>query len=203
MSDSIFYDVVVLPAETLASKAIAASQSLSHFDSLFVLGANTYYPHVSLYMLQLKSADIEYAKLLLSDISNRTLRLSLQAIRYDHSHAFVDAEYQLTSELDSLQRNVIVALNPLRDGMRDKDKARMLQASGLAHENYQAYGYKQVGGLFRPHITFSRLKQENPQALDLLGDISNYRGEFPRIGLFEIGANGTCVRKIGEWDLAG
>ncbi len=198
---SISCDVVILPNEKLAQAAIRASQGLEQYSSLFTLKEGFYFPHASLYMLELELDDLEQVKTLLDSIAASTSKLELQAIRYDHTQCFVDAEYQRTTALDTLQLTVIDALNPVRHGMREKDKVRMLEASGLALQNFKDYGYKPVGELFRPHVTFTRLTSEQPGVLSTLGEINQYGGIFIKIGLFEMGDNGNCVRKLGEWDL--
>lgn len=200
---SIPYDVVILPNEKLAKVSIQSSQHLEQFGSRFTLKDGSYFPHASLYMLELELNDIEQVKKLLANIAGSTSKLELEAIRYDHTQCFVDVEYQRTSTLDKLQQKVISALNPVRHGMREKDKARMLEATGLALQNYKDYGYKLVGELFRPHITFTRLAAEKPQILSELGKVGQYSGAFIKLGLFEMGDNGTSIRKIGEWELAG
>jgi hypothetical protein len=96
---------------------------------------------------------------------------------------------------------VLDALNPVRDGMREKDKTRMMEATGVVRQNLEQYGYRGIGDLFRPHITLSRLEIENDDSLESLGNLTAYDGVFPKIGLFEMGDNGTCVRKIAEFKL--
>ncbi len=85
--------------------------------------------------------------------------------------------------------------------MRGKDVERMKTATGLTLENYQNFGYKYVGDLFRPHITLTRFGSEQQTAVELLPDISTFNGVFDRIGLFEMGDNGTCIREIESWEL--
>ncbi len=58
----------------------------------------------------------------------------------------------------------------------------MHSATGLALANFQNYGYKYVGELFRPHITLTRFKEEQPQAEKLLPNLSVFSGEFSKIG---------------------
>lgn len=200
MNNSIPCDVVILPDPLLANFAVSASHKLQDFDSFFVLKDGKYFPHVSLYMLQLKVDDLPQVEEILSSLARVITPLQLQAYRYDHSMGFIDAEYEKFPELIGLQQDVIKALNPIRDGMRRKDVERMQEAQGLALDNFQNYGYKYVGDLFRPHMTLSRLKSDNPKALDVLGDIRDFSGAFMRLGLFEVGENGTCVRKIKTFD---
>ncbi len=201
MANSIPCDVVLLPDPLLAGKAISASQKLKQFDSLFVLENGKYYPHTSLYMLQLNTDAIGKVEELLATIARVFSPLQLKASRYDHTMGFVDAEYEALPELAGLQDQVIKALNPIRNGMREKDKARMQEAEGLALKNFQDFGYKYAGELFRPHITLSRLNADNTAALDVLDNISGFDGIFLKLGLFEMGDNGTCIRKISEFNL--
>lgn len=194
-------DVVILPSEELAEKAIIASKLLETHGSLFTLEIGKYFPHASLYMLQLKEADLERVQEVLAGIAAEFDALSLSAERFYQAERFVDVEYGKNEQLVRLQQQVIAALNSIRDGMREKDKARMLEATGQALANFEQYGYKPVGELFRPHITFTRLREEKADIEMVLPALNGFDGTFTRIGLFEMGNNGTCVRQIATWGL--
>lgn len=129
----------------------------------------------------------------------------LTAVRYSLGEGFavgyVDPEFAVTNELRGAQEAVIAAVNPIRAGMRESDKAKMKEATGVKLENLQKYGFPSVGELFRPHMTLTRLKENRPDALTSLPDSSTFSGTFDRIGLFEMGPNGTCARKIAEFPL--
>jgi len=202
MPDSISCDVVLLPNTELSAKALSASQSLAQFDSLFTIDNNDFYAHSSLYMLELKTADLDKAVTLLQTIAKQLQPISGVATRYDQKERFIDAEYEVTAELSQLQMQVINTLNDVRNGMRAKDKERMLSATGVALKNFQQYGYKPVGELFRPHITLTRFNDEPTNAQSVLPDVATFSGTFDRLALFEMGDNGTCVRKIAEWNLS-
>ncbi len=203
--ESIPCDVVILPNPLLAQMAIEASRDLTEFGTKFTLKEGEYYPHTSLYMLQLKEEDIYRVEELLSVIAQATTPLQLTVTSYDQAEGYIDVEYARDEAIDLLQDEVVKALNPVRDGMRVKDKARMVNTQGVALENLKQYGYRSVGELFRPHITFTRLNSSEtiPQLEKLLGDAEKFSGLFTRIGLFEMGDNGTCVRKISEFDFLG
>lgn len=194
-------DVVILPSNELAEKAIAASSLFAPYGSLFTLEVGKYFPHASLYMLQLKPTDIDQVQELLSGIVREFRSLELKAERFYQAQCYVDVEYEKSGQLVQLQQKVVAALNPIRDGMREKDKARMAEATGLALDNFEQYGYKYVGELFRPHITFTRLSEEITDFETVLPNFSSFNGTFTKIGLFEMGDNGTCIRKIAEFDL--
>lgn len=200
-------DVVLLPSADLASRAIKASNLITQkYDSFFTLEDGKYYPHMSLYMFQLTEVDISKIEAALADIAKSSNAITAKATTYRLGEGFgvgyVDPEYEVSSELSNLQNRVIEAVNPLRAGMRESDIRKMQDAKGLKLENLQKYGYPAIGELFRPHITLTRTKEHKPEVLELLPkDVSEFSGLFDRIGLFEMGENGTCVRKIAAFQL--
>jgi hypothetical protein len=152
-------------------------------------------------MLQLKTEDLSKVSDELFKIVGTVMQLQLKANQYNHTLGYIDAEYEKAPGLLGLQTEVIQALNPIRSGIREKDTAHMLEAKGLALKNFQTYGYPHVGELFRPHMTLGRLHTNDNAALEVLDSITEYTGSFVKLGLFEMGDNGTCIRKLGEWPL--
>jgi 2'-5' RNA ligase len=200
--ESIACDVVIMPEDSVASRAIETSKSLEKEGTLFTLDKDSCQPHVSIYMLQLKVVDLGKVSEILKNIAQKTSKFSLETSKYFEVMQFIDAEYQKTAALETLQRNIINELNPLRDGMRQQDRMRMEQAEGLAKEYFEKYGTKSVFNFFRPHLTFTRFMSEQTNPQDLLPeDISQFNGIFTHLGLFETGENGTCVRKIAAFEL--
>lgn len=205
---SIPCDLVLLPSKELADKAIEISGVISqHHDSFFTLKYGEFYPHMSLYMFQLDEADIPRIKEVLTEVANATKAIRATATNYSLGQGFgvgyVDPEYEASNELKTLQDKIIEVVNPIRAGMRESDIAKMQDATGLKLENLEKYGYPAIGELFRPHVTLTRLKEHVPEVLELLPeDIATFSGLFDRIGLFEMGVNGTCVREIATRDLA-
>jgi hypothetical protein len=200
---SIPCDVVILPEPILAHKAILASQKLENFNSYYTLEDGKCYPHMSIYMLELKIEDIPKVEDLLGVISRNFSQFTLEAYRYYGSMGYIDVEFAKTTELVNLQKQVIQALGPVRNGMRDKDRVRMQSADGVALKNFKEYGYKYVGELFRPHISLTCFKEDNDDALSVLDDIVDFNGTFPRLGIFEMGDHGTCIREIKTFNFSG
>lgn len=195
-------DLVLLPNNDLANKAIEASNRLSRFGSLFTLKIGEYYPHMSLYMFQLDVADIAKVESLIQELATNTSVIQAQATKYSLGQGFgvgyVDPEYLAIDELAQMQDRVVAAINPVRAGMRESDINKMQDATGLKLENLQKYGYPAIGKLFRPHVTLTRMDGHKPEVLNELPPIQEFSGRFDRIGLFEMGPNGTCIRQIFE-----
>jgi len=79
---SIPCNIVALPADDIAEKAIQLSADLAQHGAYFTLEEGSFYPHISLYMTQLKIADIDEAIALLADIASSTPNLELAVNGY-------------------------------------------------------------------------------------------------------------------------
>lgn len=194
-------NIVILPDSDLAKKVTTVSQHLEELGTRFTLKDGAYYPHVSLYMTQLKLDDISKIKEVLSNIAAKSSTFQLSSQGYTQAGAFIDVGFERTDALANLQMTVVNAINPLRDGMRDKDRVRMLSATGKARENLEKYGYLSVGELFCPHVTLTRFVDDKAINIAGLPEPCEISGMFIKLGLFEMGDNGTCIKKIVEWDL--
>jgi hypothetical protein len=199
--NSLPIDIVLLPTDDLAQKAIAVSELLQKYDALFKLSSTGPFPHASLYMTQLKLEDLDKVKELLAAIAAVTPALDMTATGYFQAEGYLDPDYERTDQLARLQMDVVNAINPIRDGMRVKDRARMLEATGLVRENLEKYGYRGVGELFRPHMTLARFTDGKKIDTSILPSSQSFSGRFVKLGMFEMGDNGTCARKIAEFDL--
>lgn len=198
---SIPCDIVLLPEASLNDLAIAASQRLLDFNGLLTLNNTGCYAHTSLYMLQLDGDILPKVNEILARIARSFAPIHLEAYRFDSGRGYIDAEYRRNQLIDDLQEQILQALNPLRAGMREKDKAYMEYATGDVLKNLQKYGYENVGKLFRPHLTLTRLKEDNESALEVLEEVESFSGLFPRLGIFEMGDHGTSIRKIATFNL--
>ena len=206
-SQTIPCDVVLLPSEPQADYAVRASQALAPQGSLFTLDNNHFYAHASLYIFQMDVASQADCIAALERLAGQT---SVQRLRQDGyfyqesggGKGYVDIAFERTGDADALQEHVIEAFNGLRAGMREKDKQKMADATGLKLKNLQEYGYPAIGELFRPHITLTKFPVEIEPDLTVLPSGAGFDGTFTRLGLFEMGPNGTCIRKIAEFNLS-
>jgi hypothetical protein len=195
------YDIVLLPEPSLAAKAIRTSQELQPMGTEFVLGTEQCLPHLSLYMTQLKTEDLPEVSKRLARIAQQTKQLQLAADEYVQEEGYIDASYARVPEIEQLQQAVLDAINPIRDGMRTKDEARLKAATGPTRANLEQYGYRGVGELFRPHLSFTRFTNRLPIPLEDMGAPSAFSGTFVALALCEMGDNGTCLHKIQEFPL--
>ena len=193
-------NVILIPGDELNAKAIQASKQFEQLGTIFTLENGAFYPHISVYMLSLQIDDLVHAQALLAQVAASTPNFDLTATNFFQQRGYFDAEYQKTEQLLRLQKEVVGALNPLRQGMLKNYQARLADAKGLELENLHNYGWSAVGELFRPHLTLTRFTSEQPSPEKLLPAVADFSGRFPKLGLFEIGENGTCVRMLATFD---
>ncbi len=197
---------MLLPSEEQSRQAIQASQLLSPQGSLFVLDDQNFYAHASVYMFEMSLDNQDACITALQQLAKQNDVQQLEQDGYfyqnaGHGKGYVDVAFARNSDVDLLQEQVVGVFNSLRAGMRESDKAKMVDAEGLKLENLQKYGYPSVGELFRPHITLTKFPVEIEPNLTVLPSPEIFTGAFSRIGLFEMGPNGTCIRKIAEFNL--
>lgn len=199
-------DIVLLPSTEQANLAVEASKLLAPQGSLFTLDNQNFYAHASIYMFQM---DIDTQDECIAALENIAQQAKIQQLEQDgyfyqetgFGKGYVDIAYERSAEADTLQNQVVSSFNSLRAGMRESDIAKMSDATGLKLENLQKYGYPAIGELFRPHITLTKFPAEIEPDLTTLPSSTVFNGEFTRLGLFEMGSNGTCIRKISEFSL--
>lgn len=199
-------DVVLLPSEEQAAEAVKRSQALAGQGTLFTLDNQNFYAHASLYMFQLATDRVaECAEVLQKLAAGYSVQQLVQTgygyLDSGPGKGFIDVTFERDASVDQLQMAVVGALNPLRSGMVEIVEPMLANATGQKLENLRRYGYPFVGELFRPHITLTKFPAETEPDLTALPDPTIFTGQFTKIGLFEMGSNGTCVRPLATFDL--
>lgn len=194
------YDIVLVPEKRLSDEAIKLSQKLKAYGTHFTLDNNSFFPHVSLYMLQLNNDNLDEVARILEKIAGGSVVIEATTNRYHYENEYVDIEYVRTKEFSELQDRIIKKLNPVRDGLRDIDEKRLESVGGEEKENIQKYGYRSVGNQFHPHLTFTRFSSDQQDVLQILPSQTIFNGKYEAIGLYEMGDNGTCVREVKQWN---
>ena len=191
----------MIPDADATNEAILLSEKLGGNETYFTLKEGEYYPHASLYMVQLDMNRIDEIKKVLSVVAANSSKITLSPKDYHQEWGYIDVEYGREVNSDKLQMDVVHALNPIRDGLRQKDIDRLPEAVGIERENILTYGYRSVGEKFAPHITITRFTDRKDIDLVTLPDVSTFKATFSKVGIFEMGENGTCIKKIAEFNL--
>lgn len=187
-------------------RSITTSGELRDLDTRFTLNDSDTVPHVSLYMANIRSEHLPEVSRALSGVAGRTPDLPLQAQRYgNNEHGMFEVFYGKTDDIVRLQDDVIAAVNPWRDGMRERDpvgrsiQERVAQASGELQHNFARSGYDEVGSYFNPHITLTRLSRpEHGPAQATLPSLRDFDGTFNQFALYRMGEHGTCIEQVAS-----
>jgi 2'-5' RNA ligase len=196
------YDIVLLPELAIAEHAMQVSRQLSGEGTFYELDNQQFFPHVSVYMIQLKRDQVAQTAQALAALAADTGVFALTAEQYGGSKGYINLSYEKTDALAELQERIVTRVNPLRDGLTPEEAALVETATGATKDNIEQYGYKSVGELFVPHLTLTRFVDPTtaPDS-DKLPAAHTFSGQFPSIGLFEVGEHGTCIREIARFAL--
>lgn len=201
---SFICDIALMPADELSIRATDLSDRLFASDTYFRLSSSGPFPHVSVYnMVRLRVSDIESLNSAIKNITSGISPFELRADRYEQSYGYLDANYVRTAALEAFQMRIVDAINPLRNGLREKDEKQLLQAKGVLRENLKKYGFRGAGSLFRPHLTLTRYAGDKVIDVAFLPPVESFNGVFCKLGVFEVGDHGTCIRKFHEFILGG
>ena len=201
--DSLTYNMAIFPEDKVTESAISLSENLQKYGTLYTLQKNTVFPHVSLYRIQIKNSELEKVKERLSHIAESFQALDLEAIGYHFSDGFMEVSYLRTPLIEDLQMHIVNAINPLRDGMREKDLERLQTATGKVRDSLEKYGYWGIGELYKPHLSLTLFTENRKIDDKSLPDPQVFSGKFATLGLSEQGRLGTMIRKIAEFKLGG
>ncbi len=189
--------VVLLPPKHIADQAILISEILQK-KSEFTL-SKILHPHITLYMTDILTKDLS---LVLSVFEASACNIDLPALTQEtyrqKKSGYVDVLFSNTTTLQNAQRTIAEKINPLRRELV-AHKEILSSLSELQRKNVLDWGYPDMGELFEPHMTFSRLK-ETARDRDILTDLPSCAFSFTPTGiaLSLVGEHGTCTEILKE-----
>jgi hypothetical protein len=204
------YDVVLLPPMEVTATSVRVSQQLEPLGHFVLRDDTTAIPHVSLYMITLEVQGLEEAVRRLACIGTSSAPVPLAATRYAQMpDGFVEVQYEVTPALAQLQRRLLDAINPLRDGFPEMTPSgvamleAMRRAGGEERSNYERWGYPECGSEFRPHISFTRLRAPQcPVDFTRLPPAEEFSTLSFRLALCSMGLHGTCTSVVTQVELS-
>jgi hypothetical protein len=148
-------------------------------------------------MTEFPTKNIPIIRKLLKEFAARTKSFRITSSSYrQNKHGYVDVDYKKSKDIKRLQKKIVTLLNPMREGnIRERDRKRMRKMTKVEQKNIKLYGYRAVGNMFSPHLTFSKLKKFDGTAIPKI-DKSNFSFEVNKIGFFYLGDYGTCRKPI-------
>ena len=201
-----FNAILVIP-EAIEAAAIELSKKIGeHEDEYFTLGKERCYAHITLYSPEYPESAKEAVIAIVGRIADRFPPVHCSITRADSREGFIGLAAELTPEIRMLHTELVVSLNPLREGrVREKFAADDLgKFTGEEVKNIEIYGRPSVLSLYHPHLTIVRLRDEQ-RAKDVAATLDVMLNDFSvnTLALYEMGEHGTCQRLIQHFPLAG
>jgi len=193
-------NAVILPDETVNKEAIKLSQKfIKKFDTYFVLDGNRFYPHITLYQTGFPHKNYGIVVEAIRQIASEAKSFEVAMNGFSLSATtFISWNCVITKELRTLHEKIIVALNPLRGPPPSFYKG--LGFTELQIKSIENYGYPAAINLYSPHITITRIKDEN-QAESVKRELRQHKMSFEidAIYLGRLGDHGTVTEILEEF----
>lgn len=194
-----------IPPKEVSEKAIELSRSISDSaDAYFVLDGIRFYPHITIYPPEYPEEKVSEVLEAVEQISRSFSPIKFKYRRIDSLEGYVGISFKHTLEIKTIHEQLIKTLNPLREGrIREKYSEYQMEFTSAQLENIKSYGYPDAMSLYNPHLTITRLKDEN-KIREILEKIKWGILEFTvdKIGIYKTGEHGTCRELIKEFSLA-
>ncbi len=198
---NIAFKLPVEVAEKVARLSLEISQKE---DAFFTLDNLNFYPHVTIYFLEYPAYNSEKIWEKLEDISKNFSPIKFVADGIKISRGYIGMAASYSPELRHLHEAIVRETNTFRENHPREEYASINseEISQGKKQNIKLYGHSDVLDLYKPHITITRLKNEEAaqkNAKSIQWEIEDFLIDV--VGVFKTGENGTCVEKIKEFKL--
>lgn len=198
-------NIAFKPPVEIAEQVAKLSKEISKKeDTYFFIDSKNFYPHITIYSPEYPTHNLEKILLNIEELSKNLSAVKFVFKKVISSQGFIGTEFDYTEEIKNIHESIVKNLNAFReDRIREKyaDSYNM-KFSEEKKQNIQKYGYPNSMSLYHPHLTITRLKDENI-ARKVADEIQWLDKEFivDKIGAYKMGENGTCVELIKNFNL--
>ena len=202
--DFIRLNTAFIPPKEISEKAIELSKAISSSaEAYFVLDGINFYPHITIYPPEYPEGSITEVLEAVEKTSGSLNSLKFKFKNIDSGQGYLGVAFEHSEEIQQTHEKIVSALNPLREGrVRDKYVEYYMEFNSGQLQNIEKYGYPGAMDLYNPHLTITRLKDEN-KAKEILSTIKWDIPEFTinKIGVYKMGEHGTCRELVKEFNL--
>jgi len=190
------YNIAIIPPENIRELAREVSSQFTQ-NAYFTLNDGDIIPHLSLYHIPLARNSVDEANAVLEKTIQKFSSFEITGKEYySHLGGWVGISYEKSARVISLEERVLDILEDLwcREFAHENE-----DVGGEKGKNIQKFGWVDAGSRFFPHITLSRLKNENDRSAKQSLEkyiISHWSFSVERVGLFELGEHGTCTKLL-------
>ncbi|MFH1366998.1 MAG: 2'-5' RNA ligase family protein [Patescibacteria group bacterium] len=200
-------NTVLKPPQEIVEKVITLSQEIGKKHAAeFILDGRNFFPHLTLY-------SPEYPQNRLDDVMEKVniLAEEFPAVNMEYKglrsgQGFIVLDFALTPAIKKMHETIVKILNPLREGHhKEKYDAPdyQMKMSDEQKNNIIKYGYPDAMGLYHPHLSIIRLKDEKI-AREICQNLTWSEKEFTidTLAVYKMGKHGTCTELEAEFKLS-
>lgn len=193
-----------VPPREVSEKAIELSRAISNLvDTYFILDGVNFYPHITIYPPEYPEGNITKVLETVERTARSLNQLDFKFKNLDSGQGYLGIAFEHSDEIQQAHEKLVSALNPLREGrVRDKYAECHMEFNSEQLQNIEKYGHPDTMDLYNPHLTITRLKDEN-KAEAILSTTNWDIPEFTvgKIGVYKMGEHGTDRELIKEFSL--
>jgi 2'-5' RNA ligase len=199
------FNIALIPNKELFEYAIKISNNLSKLGKyLFILDGKNYFPHITVYSPEFPKRNLNKIIKNVEKVSKnfKPFQIKFTECKFVDDYAGIDV--QSSKQIYSLHEKIIDCLNSLREGvLRDKYKNKdvLINFTKKQINNIEKYGYPDVKELYIPHLSLIRFGKNIPSVLEKKFRWDIQSSVVDKIGIFEMGDYGTCIRLVKEFEL--
>ena len=201
-------NIILIVDNKPRKKALNLASSVGMGDEqVFHIDDKKYFAHITIYSPEFSEKNIPKIIEMVEKISGGISKFDLPAVGLSAEDKSVIIDFEKTDKVVKIHETVVSALNQFRNGkIQEKYFSRIKEGkySKEQVEMIQKYGYPNVLKLYRPHLTLGRLTSQEiaeKVARNLSGDNELKAAKIIKIGISEMGSNGTCTDIIKEFNL--
>jgi 2'-5' RNA ligase len=198
-------NITFIPSIEIVEIIKKLSKKISNKESsYFVIDNQNFFPHITIYSLEYLIKNLEKVFSQVEEFSKKLSAIKFVFKKITTKRGYVGIELDYTKELKNIHEILVRRLNGLREGHIDK---KYIDSYGInfseeKRKNIQKYGYPNLMSLYHPHMTITRLKNE--QAAEKIAKKIEWTVKdfvVNKLGAYKMGENGTCVELLREFDL--
>lgn len=195
-------NIAFMPPTDVAKYVAKLSKEISEKEkTYFVIDNKNIYPHITIYPPEYPTYKIEEVLSKVEKLAKKLPRVKFKFEKIKNFDDYISVGMHYSKEIRNIHETIIEELNPLRDGhiKQDANNTNLLKEE---KENIQKYGYPNLMDSYSPHITITRLGEEEI-AEKIIKEIKWPIKEFTikKLGAYKMGKNGTCTELIKEFKL--
>ena len=192
--------------KNVAKIAIKLSKEIAEKENVyFMLDNINYFTHVTIYSVEFPESNL---KEIIKKLEKLAIDFSPPEFIFEYNKAksgWISLFFSCSPKIKTLHEAIVKTANPLREGLiREKFKIseNIENLSAEQSENIKKYGNPNLMNLYKPHLTITKLKNEQIAekfASEMSGKIEKFKSDS--IGIFVSGKHGTCRKLIKEFKL--